>query len=37
MGPPTNEELITDLFCDDPSEKLDIPDLSKIYDFNPSN
>ena len=36
-APPQNDELLTELFCEDPDDRVPVPDLSKVFQFNPSD
>lgn len=36
-APAQNDELLTALFCEDPDDRVPIPDLSKVFNFNPSD
>ena len=36
IGLPQNEDLLTKLYCEDPDDRLAIPDLSLKDDFNPT-
>ena len=34
---PQNEELLTELFCEEPRDRILVPDLSTTFEFDPSD
>jgi hypothetical protein len=31
---PQSEELLSELFCEDPEDRIPLPDLTKVFHFN---